>query len=466
MSSSRPEITEVFPAVGKPALTYVERDEGRYEKNLKNGLLNPGQICVLTGPSKTGKTSLYRQVLPQIRRQELTVRCSGNLTPGAFWASALENLDFRRLSESSQSWGADLTAKIGVNGEAGWSWLAKIMSSIGFEVSGKGEYGVKKEFITAPVNAKHLIPLLQEMPIQLIVEDFHYLEDSVKREVFQQWKSFVDEGISVLVVSTTHHATDIARANQDLSGRVRLIDVGKWEETDLAKIPTKGFSLLQIKHSQVTANNIARESVGLPIITQQICQQIALNHDMSPGSIKRSTTISAHTVVEAQKYVAENMYSNHKSDYDQLITGPRQRRRKHATYEKILASFALDPLKFSLSFSELQERVESLCIDSSNIPSGSIKAALNALEKFQIRKKISLLDWHESEGKLYIVAPSFLFYLRQMLENSTPGESITQKLLILFKENLELKMMPGSDDGQSSLFETAIYLTPKRPDKP
>src|SRR5690606_29216067 len=126
------------------------------------------QICLLTGPSKTGKTSLYRQVLPNLKKKDLIIRCSGKLTSSEFWASALEGLDFKRLSESSSSWGLNLTTKIGVNGEVGWSWLAKAMASLGFDVSASGDYGIKKEIINSAVNAKHLIPLLQEMPIQLV----------------------------------------------------------------------------------------------------------------------------------------------------------------------------------------------------------------------------------------------------------------------------------------------------------
>lgn len=224
----RPTPQEVFPAVGKPNFTYIERDQGENEKKLKSGLMNPGQICLLTGPSKTGKTSLYRAVLPQLKRDELVIRCSRSLTAGELWASALENLNFERLAEKSSKWGLSTAAKIGVKGEAGWSWVAKVMSTIGFDISVTGEYAIKKEVVRSTLNAKHLIPLLKEMPIQLIVEDFHYLEDNSKREIFQQWKAFVDEGVSVLVVSTTHHAMDIARANPDLTGRTRFIDVGKW----------------------------------------------------------------------------------------------------------------------------------------------------------------------------------------------------------------------------------------------
>jgi hypothetical protein len=244
MASQILTVQEVFPAVGKPALTYIERDSGVNEQRLSAGLLNAGQICLLTGPSKTGKTSLYREVLPRIKRQELVIRCSGKLTAAEFWASALESLDFVRLSEVSNNWGLKLGAKIGANGEVGWSWLAKAMASIGFDVSASGDYAIKKEIVRSSLSAKHLIPLLKEMPIQLVVEDFHYLENEVKVEVFQQWKAFTDEGVSVLVVSTTHHSVDIARANPDLTGRTRLIDVVNGAKMISQKFLRRDFEFL------------------------------------------------------------------------------------------------------------------------------------------------------------------------------------------------------------------------------
>lgn len=431
--SERPTSQDVFPAVGRPNYTYVERAEGENERKLESGLLNPGQICLVTGPSKTGKTSLYKSVLPNLKRQELVIRCSGRLTPSEFWASALEDLNFERLAERAHGWGISTGAKIGTKGEAGWSWVAKIMATIGFDIAVSGEYAIKKEVVKSSLSAKHLIPLLKELPLQLVVEDFHYLDDMTKKEVFQQWKAFVDEGVSVLVVSTTHHVVDIARANPDLSGRTRFIDVGKWLEADLARIPAKGFSVLGVKSSPSRRMQIARESVGLPIITQQICQEIVQKHDMRPGSRTRSANIQKEAVDRALDFVADDLYANHKVDYDQLITGPRRSQRKHLTYEKILASFALEPLKFSLKHHELIERVASISAEDAPIPTGSITTALKALGSFQERSNMRLLDWHEDERTLYIVEPSFLFYLRQKIDNTGGSETIEEKIVNLLK---------------------------------
>jgi hypothetical protein len=433
---------EVFPSVGKPSVTYVERDSGANEKKLALALRSPGQICLLTGPSKTGKTSLYRRVLPTLKRQELIVRCSGRLTPTDFWSSALESLNFERLAESSRTWGINTATKIGLKGEAGWSWLAKVMATVGFTVSASGEYAIAREVVRAGISSKHLIPLLKELPVQLVIEDFHYLSEEVKREVFQQWKAFTDEGVSVLLVSTTHHVIDIAKANRDLTGRTRFIDVGKWDTKDLAQIPEKGFAYLDLKPSAIANRRIAKESVGLPIIAQQICQQILIERDGEPMSRTASKNITSEEVSSAQVVVAEELYTNHQSDYEKLITGPRRKSRKHATYEKILASFALEPLQFSLKHHELVERVEKLKGQDSSIPRASIDSSLRALAKFQARNKIELLEWHEDERVLYILEPSFLFYLRQKL--GQPDEHSVAARVLELLSSIEIKSMQFS----------------------
>lgn len=435
-------VADIFPAVGKPTITYVERDDGKNERQLLIGLENPGQICLVTGPSKTGKTCLYRSILPKLKRHELVIRCSGNLSSEDFWANALEDLNFERIAQSADKWGLNTSAKIGTSGEVGWSWLAKAMASIGFSVSASGEYSIQKDIVRAKLSAKHLIPLLMELPVQLVVEDFHYLSEDVKKEVFQQWKTFIDKGVSVVVVSTTHHAVDIARANPDLTGRTRFIDVGKWTDTDLALIPKRGFAHLGIKISDGCCNRIAKESVGLPIIAQQISQHVASQRDMSPGSRQRGVSVHVDEIAKSLDFVCDNLYANHKYDYERLSTGPRRRARKHQTYEKILASFALEPLQFSLKQHELADRIAALEDNADQaIPAASVAAALRALAKFQERNKIALLDWHEVDRTLYIVEPSFLFYLRQKLSKGKPESDVIDRLKHLLEE------MSGVSDG-------------------
>lgn len=52
-------ISEVFKSTGEPTVTYVERDQGKYENVLSDGIDGRGQLCLVIGRSKTGKTTLY-----------------------------------------------------------------------------------------------------------------------------------------------------------------------------------------------------------------------------------------------------------------------------------------------------------------------------------------------------------------------------------------------------------------------
>ena len=81
----------------------------------------------------------------------------------------------------------------------------------------------------------------------------------------------------MIVVGTTHHASDLAYANSDLLGRIVQVDLKRWSESDLKKIASRGFKFLGINPPAAVVQEIAKESVGLPIIMQQACAQLFIN---------------------------------------------------------------------------------------------------------------------------------------------------------------------------------------------
>src|SRR5215210_2129940 len=91
-------VSEVFNTFGQPKATYVERDDGKYERKLSSALDAKGEVCLLTGPSKTGKTTLWGKVLSDKKLDP--IRVSGNIgtTAAEFWKIALEEINFERLS--------------------------------------------------------------------------------------------------------------------------------------------------------------------------------------------------------------------------------------------------------------------------------------------------------------------------------------------------------------------------------
>jgi hypothetical protein len=412
-------IRDVFKTVGFPSHTYVERDNGSYENRLRSSIESEGNICLLTGPSKTGKTTLYNKVLQTLRFEPLLIRCDENLSADEFWKRGLEKVNFERISsrESSSSKSKSGTVKIG--GEFGWKWLSKIIGEVNLGIeSDKSEVEVREIILSSP-SPDHLIPVLKELNYFLVVEDFHYLKTEVQKIIFQQWKIFVDNEVSVLIVGTTHHAVDIAFANKDLTGRIMHIELGTWAYNDLLQIISKGFNVLNLNLLPSNLSKIIfEESVGLPIITQSVCYQLFVAQNVfsiNTESKRVDLIFDKKSVFNALHTVAIERYGQYSVFYDILSRGLRKRSHKHDAYKLILLVFATDPPAFSLQRHEIDERIYKVIKDNSLVPpQASINNTLRNLSKVQLNKDIELplLEWSESQGRLFILEPAFLFYIR------------------------------------------------------
>lgn len=413
----RERIGDTFKTVGQPSVTYVARKKGKYEAILSNALLTSGQLCLITGPSKTGKTTLYKKVLSEIGKEPLVVRCDRSIDPTEFWSRALESINFDRLRElaSEKKLGAQFGTKIA--GEIGWAWLGKLIGEVSLDSSVEVTDAIVKEKILSNPSPMHLIPVLKKLPLVLVVEDYHYLNEITQMIIFQQWKNFVDEEVSVVVVGTTHHAIDIVNANKDLIGRKCHIDVQGWSKSDLQQIVIAGFDFLEIEIGSSDVRIIADESMGLPIITQHVCESVFTSQGVFEHVKGDEIDVNRDQVHKAFSVVANEKFGELRKHYNRLITGPRKKARKYDTYELVLSCFAQNPLTFELARHEITERLEEMRLIANRTPPvASVNSTLNALAGFQKRTSFELLEWRKEEQVLYMLEPSFLFFLRWGVE--------------------------------------------------
>lgn len=268
---AKEKLSDVFKTVGQPTITYVKRANGRLETQLNNALNERGVLCLITGPSKTGKTTLYREVLQHRNEIPLIVRCDKSKTCDGIWKQALKSVEFDRLELKTINKAKKTSGELELTPKLGWAWLAeisaKIKGSVGYE---RSENEARRRVLAEP-GPELLIPLLKETNCTLVIEDFHYLDELQKILIFQQWKQFIDNEVSVILLGTTHRAVDIANSNKDLLGRIVQVDVGHWEHKDLERISELGFDHLEVKAAKSVRSLIAVEAAGLPIIVQQTC---------------------------------------------------------------------------------------------------------------------------------------------------------------------------------------------------
>lgn len=183
-------INEIFNGLSVPNITYVAQENGKPEKQLKQGIIESGTLCLLTGSSKTGKTTLYKHVVESLNKVPLIIRCDSTLTSQEFWKRPLESLDFSRLSSNETETNKERCTEGKLSGSIGWSWLAGLAgeTSVGLK-SGNSESEVKEKILSQPCT-EHLIPLLKHSNAILVVEDFHYLGDQVKKKSSNNGKHF------------------------------------------------------------------------------------------------------------------------------------------------------------------------------------------------------------------------------------------------------------------------------------
>ncbi|MGO4123567.1 hypothetical protein AB4Z01_04165 [Inquilinus sp. YAF38] len=408
-------VFDVFKVNGLPSVTYVERKNGALEKRLKDALNAKGQLCLVTGPSKTGKTTLYREVLKNRNEIPLIVACHNSKTCDTIWKEALEKVDFDRVQSTKRASGGSIGGEVEVSAKLNWAWLAQATAKTKAILSStKNEEETRLKILSEP-GPDILIPILRNTNYVLVIEDFHYLDDFEKKILFQKWKQFVDSEVSVIVLETSHNAIDIASNNKDLVGRIAHIDIGHWEKSDLKKICHLGFNHIGVAVREAYHDFVATEAAGLPIVVQQICQSLFTEKNLySIAEIKKSKIFIDKKHIESCCHaVAGINYKSFETFYRTLITGPREKSRKYKTYELVLACFTLDPISFSLRRSELASRLDRLDLPSVEFPpAASINSTLGALKKFQQKREFELLEWRPSEDTLYILEPTFLFYVR------------------------------------------------------
>lgn len=182
----------------------------------------------------------------------------------------------------------------------------------------------------------------------------------------------------------------------------------------MRSIALQGFHALGISPPNSVIREIARESVGLPIIMQQSCAQLFIDKGLHAIRRRDSTLkLSKKDALLALHHVASTSYAQFEDWYERLVTGARKRARRYNTYELVLSTFIQNPLQFSLKRHEIDERLSEIPLqEDKRPPGGSVTSTLNAIAGIQKRNGFEILEWSKRDRALYVLEPAFLFYLR------------------------------------------------------
>jgi hypothetical protein len=414
--------TEVFVPGSYPQYTYVEREGERLESTLRDALETPGQLVSLSGPSKSGKTVLVEKVVGR----DLLISLSGASLRSAeeVWERALDWMDLPDSTEQSANTGSTVGGELEAKGGIGIPFLGKGELSGSTSIDRTSDTGRAES--RGRRGLKQVAEEIASSDFVVLVDDFHYMPRDVQHEVAKSLKEAIRLGVRIVTAAVTHRGDDIVRANPELRGRVRAIDLKYWGTDELKKIAEYGFQALNVDLDPDTVGRFALESAGSPQLMQSMCLQscfvFAWRERADTTLLPKPATVSADTLRRILEQTSAN--ADFRSLVDVLDAGPRTRGTERKTYRfydgsegdvyrVVLRALAHDPPRLSFPYEELLQRTVSVC--SADAPVGSsvtgtcLHMSKLALEKFPGERAI---DWDETKQVLDIPDPYLLFYLR------------------------------------------------------
>lgn len=381
----------VFKPGAYPEYTYVSRnyeDTGiSYELRLKQALRTAGCLTSLIGPSKMGKTILCEKVI-----------------------------GFDNIVEVS---GADF------NGEM--DFWAVVAAKVGLPYAGEittereaaEEHGTERDSRNEKfvLSKDKVIQYYKENEKVLVIDDFHYASQEMQMKMAQQLKDAIRRELKVVVVSLPHRSDDAIRQNADLSGRLSLINIEAWKKEDLKEIALKGFKQLHMSITEEVAEKLAVECLTSPQLMQYICLSICtLLED------RNEDAVCTEILETAYRFTTVNF--NYYDVASVMAKGPNPRGKRRNLYKTksgkeldlyglLLESFAKNPPEMELDFESIYSRITDLIEEEVKVPDKqSVKTHLNNLQLILKEKEeiYRAIEW--KDGKVYILDPLFLFYLR------------------------------------------------------
>lgn len=382
----------IFKPGAFPKYTYVSRNYENtgisYELRLKQALRTAGCLTSIIGPSKMGKTILCEQVIGL----DNIVEVSG--------ADFNENTDF---------W-AIIAAKVGL------PYMGEITTERA-STEGKSEERDSKSEKYILSKDKIIRYYIENNKI-LVIDDFHYASTEMQMKMAQQLKDAIRRELKVVVVSLPHRADDAIRQNADLSGRLSLINIETWKEEDLKKIAIKGFDKLEIKIADNIAEKLAVECLTSPQLMQYICLSICtLLED------EKKQEVNDEILEKAYRFTTINF--NYADVVSVLIKGPNPRGQQRKLYRTvdgkeldlygiIVESLAKNPPMTELDFESFYNRIFNVIEENDRLKleKQTVRNHLNHLQELLEGKEeiYRAIEW--KDGKVYVLDPLFLFYLR------------------------------------------------------
>jgi hypothetical protein len=423
---------EVFTPTSYPTYTYVPRDSLHHERLLREWARQSTQIASVSGPSKAGKTVLVQRVIGE--GNLITVSGGSVRAPDQLWDRVLDWWGEPHVTVATNQHAVadgtsrDRSVNLGLSGTG----AATRAGSTATETRG--------ETLAATANRRGLPQVVSELAgtaYTLLLDDFHYIPQTIQGDVAQQLKDAASRGVRICVASVPHRADNVVRALPELRGRVLAIDLDYWSRRDLLEIPRLGCERLGLKIDAHSLQMFATEAAGSPQLMQSICLWMC-NHLSVRETAEPPREFTLEDADRREILFVTSCTVDFRSLVRALIAGPKTRPgdrqlythrdgKQGDVYLTVLRAAAMDPPRLALEKDELNRRLEDMCTGKHPDGASVVRTciALGQIAQGFAAPTGPSLEWDDQESVLVIPDPYLLFYLRWsgILEREAAGDS-------------------------------------------
>nr|QNO42260.1 hypothetical protein LDHBDEKG_00011 [Methanosarcinales archaeon ANME-2c ERB4]QNO43046.1 hypothetical protein HGKCJMEE_00024 [Methanosarcinales archaeon ANME-2c ERB4]QNO43189.1 hypothetical protein CEGDBGHB_00011 [Methanosarcinales archaeon ANME-2c ERB4]QNO45342.1 hypothetical protein IOFJOFCH_00002 [Methanosarcinales archaeon ANME-2c ERB4]QNO45672.1 hypothetical protein BOCBCOEP_00001 [Methanosarcinales archaeon ANME-2c ERB4] len=398
--------SKVYVPVGLPTITFVKR--ANLERSVKAWEMNRAKHMLIFGPSKSGKTSLWKKY---VSKEVIKVPCNSVKSIGEIYSEILFELNSFYAVEKQKELGtkagflAGLTATLGI-------FSAKTQAQS--EVSNINSD--KQIAVASPnIGANLLIKYLKPSEKIIVLEDFHYANDQLKHQLSQDLKAFSDDECPWIIVGIQHKTSKLLSYNIDLQQRIAEIPVEGFTNEQLKTIIELGGSALNIKFSDEVKDRIIKESLGSASLVQNICQRICIINTIYNTSKNQININDSDVVPTACKDIAnENKYY-----YEDIVKKIGLGGRSDGSTEKYKWFLKLirekDIPEHGLRNTEILSYLKEL--GHQEITQGSVTTGLSYLPRLLQKLEFpSFFDYDDSTKTFYLLDKNIKFVFKWVPE--------------------------------------------------
>ncbi|MDM8159657.1 hypothetical protein QUH73_07525 [Labilibaculum sp. K2S] len=406
---------QVFGVSNELIDTYIERP--KVDKLFLEGLQKNKHI-IIYGASKQGKTSLTNKHLAE--NEYVKVNCSPTSSTLDIFNSIVRQLNVEILESTDTTTTVGGEVKIGLKAKIRIPFLGGADAETEAKASKQREKGANYKVVDYNLAlAQDLSELLRSINFnkRIILENFHYLEEDVQKQLSIDLRIFEDYNILFIILGIWREKNRLSQFNGDLVDRVIEVPVEPWEKDDLVKITLEGLPLLNVNFKNVVDYIIDScfDSVG---VFQEICKESCY----SAGIKETQKDLIIITKVNVNAAI-EKKLNDYASRHIRCLESFIEQKAKSSDevplyipyyFAKILLNESMENITVGLKRKNIQEKIKEIHHRSENVRPSDMGYFLKSLVSNQIKKNISppIFDYDISTSSVKIIDSTFYFFLK------------------------------------------------------